>query len=140
MKQALSLLILVVALFQLGARIWDAATMLQIGYGAISVMAMMISITFLWLWQVRATPLALGMSFSWAGSGLVMGYWWMMQMAGLPQWGQEAELLLVFLAFLIAGAVLHFAVIQASFGYHGLSFLAPVALSIALASAVLVLH
>ncbi|MGH1332132.1 MAG: hypothetical protein ACRBBK_14700 [Paracoccaceae bacterium] len=140
MKQALSLLILVIALFQLGARIWDAATMLQIGYGAISIMAMLISITFLWLWQVRATPLALGMSFSWAGSGLVMGYWWMMQMAGLPQWGREAELLLVFLAFLIAGAVLHFAVIQASFGYHGLRFLAPVALAIALASAALVLH
>jgi len=97
-----------------------------IAYGAIALMALMISVTFLWLWVVRATPLALGMSLSWAGSGLTIGWWWLMQIAGNPAWGAEAAALFLFLSLLISGAVLHFSVIQGSFGLHGVAFLWPV--------------
>ena len=43
-----------------------------IAYRAMTLMAAMISLTFLWLWARRATPLALGMSLSWAGASSVM--------------------------------------------------------------------
>lgn len=135
MKQALSLLILITALLQLGARTWDHVTMLTVGYGAISIMAIMISATFLWLWQVRATPLALGMSFSWAGSSLIMGAWWVAQITGAVHFGVEAEMMVIFLAFLATGAVLHFSVIQASFDLHGLTFLIPVGAAVLVAVA-----
>lgn len=125
MKQALTLWMLVLGLLLAGARLWDAATILMLGFGAVAVMAAMISATFLWLWQVRATPLALGMSFSWAGSALIMGAWWVAQIAGAPVLLQ-AQMMVVFLSFLATGAVLHFSVIQVSFDLHGASFLVPV--------------
>jgi hypothetical protein len=48
----------------------------EISYGAFTLMAAMVSLTFLWVWMQRATPLAVGMSFGWAGAASVMGWWW----------------------------------------------------------------
>lgn len=126
MKQALTLYGIILGLALLGMSFVGTTQMVLIGYGAICVMALAISGTFFWLWQVRATPLALGMSFSWAGLGLTLGWWWASQVHLRAVWGIEAAVLFAFLSLLMAGAVLHFAVIQGSFGYHGLSFLAPV--------------
>ena len=61
----------------------------QMAYGAISAMAVLISATFFWLWWQRATPLALGMGFSWAGAGMVMGYWWVHNLLDRPDWMDE---------------------------------------------------
>lgn len=126
MKQVLELFAFVLVLAALGAKTLGFAAMMQVAYGAIAVMALLISATFLWLWHERTTPLALGMSLSWAGSGLTIGWWWLMRVLGDPAWGMEAAVLFVFLSLLITGAVLHFAVIQGSFGLRGLSFLGPV--------------
>jgi hypothetical protein len=126
MKQALTLYSVILSLALMGMSAIGSTQMVLIGYGAICVMALLISGTFLWLWQVRATPLALGMSFSWAGLGLTLGWWWAMQIRQSSTWGLEAAILFLFLSLLMSGAVLHFAVIQGSFGYHGLSFLVPV--------------
>lgn len=112
---------------------------LLLAYGAIALMALMISGTFLWLWQVRATPLALGMSLSWAGSGLTIGWWWMVQLMTSPVWGIEAAVLFVFLALLISGAVLHFSVIQGTFGVSGFVFLVPVLGAVVVSFGVLLL-
>ena len=109
-----------------GAHGLGFAAMMQVAYGAISVMALLISATFFWLWHERATPLALGMSLSWAGTGFTIGWWWLMRVLGDPAWGMEAAALFVFLSLLICGAVLHFAVIQGSFGLRGLAFVWPV--------------
>lgn len=132
MKQAITLtaVILIATLF--GVQFFGRDTMYLAAHGAISLMALLIAATFLWLWKERTTPLALGMSLSWAGSGLVMGWLWLMKLLGEPAWGQEALVLFMFLSLLVSGAVLHFAVIQASFGLRGLSFLWPVFGTIAL--------
>lgn len=99
---------------------------LLFAYGAISLMALMIAATFFWLWKTRATPLALGMSLSWAGSGLILGWWWATQIVGCPGWGLEVAALFWFLSLLTVGAVVHFSVIQGTFGYKGRAFLVPV--------------
>lgn len=117
-------MILTMALAGMGTIGYGA--MILVGYGAVAVMALLISATFLWLWHLRATPLALGMSLSWAGSGLTIGWWWLMQITGNPAWGAHAAVVFLFLSLLMSGAILHFAVIQGSFGLHGLSFLVPV--------------
>ena len=137
MKQALTLYSVILALSLLGIAFLGTTQMVLIAYGAVCILALLISGTFLWLWQVRATPLALGMSFSWAGLGLTLGWWWAMQVRMSVDWGLEAAVLFFFLSLLMAGAVLHFAVIQGSFGFHGMSFLVPVLSALALSLGVL---
>ncbi|MEG3660417.1 hypothetical protein [Celeribacter halophilus] len=126
MKQVMTLYGLILGAGCLAAGTLGLEQALLLAYGAIALMALTISATFLWLWQLRATPLALGMSLSWAGSGLTIGCWWAMQIAQNPLWGLETAVLFVFLSLLICGAVIHFSVIQGSFGLSGLSFLWPV--------------
>jgi hypothetical protein len=137
MKQALTLYSVILALSLLGIAFLGTTQMVLIAYGAVCILALLISGTFLWLWQVRATPLALGMSFSWAGLGLTLGWWWAMQVRMSVDWGLEAAVLFFFLSLLMAGAVLHFAVIQGSFGFHGMSFLVPVLSALALSLGIL---
>jgi hypothetical protein len=116
MRQALGLFVVIGAgLFW--ADLWlgyEAAY--EIGYGALTLMAAMIAATFLWLWHVRATPLALGMAFSWAGAASVMGWWWVYTLSGGPDWMLEGEMLFVFLSLYFVGAILHFAVVGRSLG------------------------
>jgi len=135
MKQAFVLLLAAMTLFQVGYRIVGYQPVYEIGYGAITLMAVMISLTFLWLWLVRATPLALGMAYSWAGTGCVLGWWWMYNATGQPEWATQSPILFSFLSLYIVGAILHFAVIHRSFGLHGLAFLVPVLGALAVSGA-----
>ncbi len=135
MKQALLLLMAMIALLEAGMAVLGGATVLALAFGAVALMALMIAATFLWLWLARATSLALGMVFSWSGIGLLTGWWWL---SGLPdrlQPGQGAHLLMIALGFSLSGAILHFAVIQRSFGRHGPGFLWPVGLAFVLSAA-----
>ncbi len=134
MKQAFVLLIFLTGIFALGERLWGYRAVVEVAYGAITLMAGMIAATFLWLFMVRATPLALGMAYSWAGAAFVMGWWWLYNLAGQPPWLAESPVLFAFLPFYFVGAVLHFAVIHRSFGLHGLAFLLPVGLSVAVSA------
>lgn len=130
MKQALLLLIGVSLTFGL-AHAWlgyDAAY--QIGYGALTMMAMLISVTFLVLWLSRATPLALGMAFSWAGAASVLGWWWLYNLLERPAPMVESQILFGFLSLYFVGAILHFVVMQRSFGLSHGTFVVPVAVSL----------
>lgn len=106
--------VLMAVVFAFGAALqwagYDSAY--QVGYGAISMMGVVISATFFWLWWVRATPLALGMAFSWAGAGSVMGWWWIFNMLEQPQSLVQHNALFLFLSLYIVGAISHFRVIQ----------------------------
>lgn len=126
MKQVAFLYAAILAVSILVANIIGYRDILLLMYGAISLMALLISATFLWLWHMRATPLALGMSLSWAGLGLTFGVWWLTQTLAVV--GQEAQFiaLIFFLCLLICGATLHFSVIQRTFGLHGIVFIWPV--------------
>ena len=93
---------------------FDAAY--DLGYGAISLVAIVISVTFAWLWRVRATPMALGMALSWAGCHGLLGYWWVYNQIGrLPKGAFEHDLLFAFISLYFAGAVLHLSVISRAY-------------------------
>ena len=88
----------------------------DVGYSAISLSALVISITFLWLWRVRATPMALGMALSWAGSFGLVGFWWVFTQIGRqPVRLLERDVLFLFIALYLAGAILHIRVISAAY-------------------------
>ena len=126
MKQALSSFIVVSGVL-LWADLWlgyEAAY--EIGYGALTIMAVMITVTFLWLWYVRATPLALGMAFSWIGAACVLGWWWMFNLFDRPGPMAQNAVLFVFLSAYFVGAGLHFAAIQRSFGLKPWLLVVPV--------------
>lgn len=116
MMQAVSLVAVIAAALALSYATLGYHPTYQIAYGALALMAAMISLTFLWLWARRATPLALGMSFSWAGTASVLGWWWVYNLFGAPESMVESQVLFLFLSLYFAGAILHFAVIQRSFG------------------------
>ena len=136
MKQALALVVLIFAALVLGAGLVSYQAVLLVVYGALSLMALMIAGTFLWLYVQRTTPLALGMAYSWAGAGLFAGWWWVFNLTGRADWVVNQEGALAVLALALVGALLHFAVIQRSFGFHGASFLAPVGLALGLSALV----
>ncbi|MEL7105496.1 MAG: hypothetical protein AAGM21_06230 [Pseudomonadota bacterium] len=97
-----------------------------ISYGAISLMGLMISGTFFWLWYKRATPLALGMSFSWAGASTVMGWWWLYRVFERPEAMEDNAALLGFVSLYCVGAILHFGVIQSSLSLPRVAYIFPV--------------
>lgn len=107
------------------------ATAYAISYGAVTLMAAAIAVTFLWLWFERTTPLALGMSMSWAGAASVMGWWWLFAMFDRPDGMVENEMLLIFVSLYSVGAILHFGVIGASMHLPRRVFLVPVLGSVA---------
>lgn len=126
MTQPLSILAGVSLAFLVLNEAFGYRTSYQIGYGAFTLMAAMISLTFLWLWARRATPLAMGMSFGWAGAASVMGWWWSYNVLHQPEWMNGNPSLFVFLSVYFVGAVLHFQVIARSFGARGRAFLIPI--------------
>ena len=97
----------------------------DLAYGAVVAMAASISATFFWLWRARATPLALGMGFSWAGATGVMGWWWVYSLLGKPGLMVESRLLFLFVSCYAVGAVLHFKVIFRSLGWRSVAVIAP---------------
>ncbi|MGI9395134.1 MAG: hypothetical protein ACR2OY_10855 [Boseongicola sp.] len=111
MTNGLFMFVLLIGLFALARSGLDYWTLYQISYGAFSLMAAMISLTFLWLWAGKQTPLALGMSFSWAGAASVMGWWWVYTAFGRPAQLDQSQLLFVFLSLYFVGAFMHFSVI-----------------------------
>ena len=130
MKQAVFLVITVAAAFLAAYLGLGYEATYRIGYGALTLMAAMISATFLMLWVARATPLALGMAFSWAGTSCVLGWWWLFNLLGRPMPMTESGILFGFLSLYFVGAILHFMVMQRSFGLAPGSFVVPVLLSI----------
>ncbi|SMR71184.1 hypothetical protein SAMN04488030_0811 [Aliiroseovarius halocynthiae] len=126
MKQASLLVAVLVLLLQCGYWLAGYQAIFQIGFGAITLMGLMIALTFLWLYLQRATPLALGMAYSWCGASLVLGWWWIYALLGAPEAMTASALHFTPLAVYLSGAVLHFSVIHRSFGWHGAAFLAPV--------------
>ncbi|MBT8409417.1 MAG: hypothetical protein KJN93_07310 [Alphaproteobacteria bacterium] len=134
MRQAAVMLLIVSAGFLAANAMLGYSLTYDVGYGAVSLMAMMISLTFLWLWRVRATPLALGMSFSWAGTSSVLGWWWGYSVLERPAVMNDNQALFLFLSLTFTGAILHFQVIQRSIGLPGLIYLGPVAISIVIAA------
>lgn len=93
---------------------YDAAY--STAYGAVVGLSMAISATFFWLWSARATPLALGMGISWAGTCGVMGWWWLFNLLGQPGLMVDSPILFVFVAAYFVGGTLHFRVILRSLG------------------------
>lgn len=126
MKQASLLVAALGILLQLGYWVVGYQAIVQIGFGAITLMGLMIALTFLWLYLQRATPLALGMAYSWFGASLVLGWWWIYALLGAPDVMTASALHFTPLAVYLSGAVLHFSVIHRSFGLQGAAFLAPV--------------
>lgn len=140
MKHAILLLAVTTgALVALSLGVGWSATF-RIAHGAITIMSALISVTFLWLWRENATPLALGMGLSWAGTASVMGWWWRYELIGRPEASAESEVLIAMLALPLAGAVLHFDVIQSSMGLGRRFTILPVAAAICLSALVLALH
>ena len=108
----------------------DYRTTYQIGYGAFTLMAAMISLTFLWLWMRRATPLAMGMFYGWAGAASVMGWWWVYHLLHQPSVMEDSPVLFALLSVYFVGAVLHFQVIGRSFGLSAHAVIWPIAGSV----------
>lgn len=111
----------------------------EIAFGALTVMALMISAIFLWLWAMRMSPLSLGMAFSWAGAAMVMGWWWLFTLLGAPVSMERSEMLLGLVGLMLTGAVLHFEVLETSLGHRRGSFLLPVAGAFAVSVLLLIL-
>ncbi len=109
---------------------FPAAT--EFAFGAVAVMSVFISLTFLWLWYERATPLALGMAYSWAGTAVLMVWCWGLPLADDAR--KPGGLVFVFLSLQIVGAVLHFAVMQRSMGYGRGAFAVPIAVALAVSA------
>jgi hypothetical protein len=78
----------------------EAATLAAMRGAA--ALALPLAAAFVWLWLERATPLALGLALSWAGSGALLG------ICAVTQSAAGAHLLT---AIYGAGAVLHLRVV-----------------------------
>ncbi len=120
------LLIAVSAAFLISNRFLGYDRSYAIGFGAFTLMAFLVAATFLWLWIKRATPLAMGMFFGWAGAAGVLGWWWSFKLFEHPAWMVANPGLFLLLAAYFVGAVLHFKVIWHSFGWKGAGYLYPV--------------
>ena len=111
MTNGLFMFAFLIGLFALARSGLEYRTLYQISYGAFSIMAAMISLTFLWLWASKQTPLALGMSYSWAGAASVMGWWWVFTVLGQPTQMDQSQVLFIFLSLYFVGAIMHFSII-----------------------------
>jgi hypothetical protein len=110
------------------------AVVLAVAFGSVSLMAIKISATFLWLWLRRETPLALGMSFSWAGAASFFGWLWVDDILDHPPAMSDPWPVFVFMGLYFVGAILHFTVIQRTTGFSLFVVAAPLLASIVVAS------
>ncbi len=104
----------------------------DIAYGVLASVALVIAGTFAWLWWVRATPLALGMAFSWAGAALVIGWWWAYSLLGAPRVMIEHPALFAAVAAYLVGATLHLRVMQNTMRVSVTLFWVPIGAIVAL--------
>lgn len=132
MMRPVLLLLGTILIFGVGSVLIGYEAMYRLGYGAIVLLALVIALTFFWLWLKQATPLALGMVFSWTGASCVMGWWWIYSILGEPDWMRQNPLLFAFLSIYLIGAVLHLEVIGRSFALSQRAIYAPVVLAILL--------
>ena len=130
MTQSITFLIVISAAFLTSNAVLGYDRTYSVGYGAFTLMAAMVSLTFLWLWARRATPLAMGMFFGWAGAAAIMGWWGVYNLLGHPAGMIDSPALFLLLAVYFVGAILHFKVIATSFGVKGRSYLVPVVASL----------
>ena len=131
MTQPIFNLIAISAAFLTSNALWGYEATYAVGYGTFTIMAAMVALTFLWLWARRATPLAIGMFFGWAGAALVVGWWWVYALLGQPDWMLGNPTLFLFVAVYFVGAILHFKVIAHSFGLKGSIYYVPLVVSLA---------
>lgn len=126
MKQAIGLTALTIVALEAAFFVLGFDAVANVVFGVIALMALMIAGTFMWLWFERTTPLAIGMVISWLGIAWMASWWWVLNLIGAPDMVLSHPGIFGVLAFPIVGAVLHFAVIQRSFGFHGMHFLWPI--------------
>ncbi len=134
MRQALMMFAAIAGAFLFSHATLGYHATFSIAYGALTLMALMISMTFLWLWTERTTPLALGMSFSWAGAASLLAWGWIANIAGNPDAMKENGALFIFIALYFVGAILHFGVMQRSMGLKTGVFAVPVLVAFVIAS------
>lgn len=132
MRQAFVLLGVVAGVFAVIDAVFGHHIAIVVAFGSISVMALMIAVTFFWLWRRRETPLALGMSFSWAGAASVLGWWWLFHVLDQPDSMRNGSIIFLFLALYFVGAIQHFRVMQRSMNLGAHALLFPVALAISI--------
>lgn len=130
MMRPVLLLLAMIAVFEGSDILFGYDLSYRVGYGAFAFLALVIAGTFFWLWAQRATPLALGMVFSWSGAACLMGWWWLYSLLGAPVWMQDNPLLFIFLSVYLMGAVLHLEVIGRSLSMHKFAAYAPVAVAV----------
>ena len=122
MKQALLSFCGLALAFFAGKSLLGYTAVYNIAYGALAAMAFVVAFTFLWLWWVRATPLALGMAFSWLGAGGVIGWWWIYSLANAPVWMHQNPALFLFLAAYLVGAFQHFTVMRQTMAVNAVAY------------------
>jgi hypothetical protein len=115
MIRPILLLCAIAGLFLATHVVFGFATAYLVGYGAFALMAAVISATYFWLWSRRATPLALGMAFGWAGAASLIGWRWVFELTDRSDWMTENPLLFLCLSLYFVGALLHLQVIGRSF-------------------------
>lgn len=113
MKQALTIVALLLGAFLLVELVAGFHVAAVIGLSAMAVIAAVNALTFLWLWYARATPLALGMALSWAGQAGLSGWWELRGAPDLLARGGGAALF-VLVSLYVVGGGLHIAVVQRS--------------------------
>ncbi|MBS8228375.1 hypothetical protein [Vannielia litorea] len=116
MIRALGLMIVILLALGLLARPFGLVTAQDVARAALATMAATLSGTFLWLWREKATPLALAMTFSWAGASTLMGWRVMQDVLGQPAWMGESPMLLGVLGVYLTGTLLHVEAIRRAFG------------------------
>jgi len=89
---------------------------------ALTVLGAGVSATFLWLWSEKATPLALAMTFSWAGATALVGSWLAADLAGGPVMPAHPTALGA-LALYLTGTLLHLQAIRQAFGLGDVALL-----------------
>ncbi|QDC09309.1 hypothetical protein FHY55_08665 [Oceanicola sp. D3] len=116
MIRALGLLAAILLVLGLLARPFGLVTAQDLARAALATMAATLAGTFLWLWREKATPLALAMTFSWAGASALMGWRVAQDVLGRPAWMEESPMLLGVLGVYLTGTLLHVEAIRRAFG------------------------
>ena len=116
MTRALGLLALTFVTFALVARPFGLTAAQDIARAAIVLLGLTLSGTFLWLWREKATPLALAMTFSWAGASALLGWWVVYDLWAAPAWMAAHPVLLAILGVYLTGTLLHLQAVRAAFG------------------------